>query len=338
MNRKEILDSIMGEDLISIPQLQSKFKIGYLDAKCIVDGLVKRGEFVYSHGVFYCRTDKFRNETSTPFTGSRTPEKTEAKSGEGTDEVKDPPSPSALREFFEAYRDKHDKNDEEDEDDLRACGIENLFDDDDDEDDDDELRIRATRLCIRKNSASVSLLQRSFPIGYVKACKIIDWMEEKGYISAANGPFPREILITEAELDNIIRLGLFYYGRDDDDDEDEDPFEALENFQAKHMKLLRENEKKPKPSANPFVVAIPGHPSWDSEFEFIRTVRQQKVQIIKSDITMGVKGAIKRTESLCNEAKSSGDKKLAEVYERIVYELNNTSAYQYKKLKKMYCE
>ena len=46
----------------------------------------------------------------------------------------------------------------------------------------DDIRYKALKLCIEKGYASVSLIQRRFPIGYMQSCKTIDWMVEKGYI------------------------------------------------------------------------------------------------------------------------------------------------------------
>ena len=43
--------------------------------------------------------------------------------------------------------------------------------------------------------ASVSMLQRKLSIGYNKAARIIDILEEKGYVGPENGSSPREILV-----------------------------------------------------------------------------------------------------------------------------------------------
>ena len=58
----------------------------------------------------------------------------------------------------------------------------------------------AVKLAIDSGKISTSLLQRRLGVGYGRAAKLIDLMEEKGYVSAANGTKPREVLITMNEF------------------------------------------------------------------------------------------------------------------------------------------
>ena len=58
----------------------------------------------------------------------------------------------------------------------------------------------AVKLAIEAGKISTSLLQRRLGVGYGRAAKLIDLMEEKGYVSAANGTKPREVLITMNEF------------------------------------------------------------------------------------------------------------------------------------------
>lgn len=74
----------------------------------------------------------------------------------------------------------------------------------------DDKYIAALKYCIMSNQASVSMIQRRFPVGYVKACKIIDWMTNMDYITQAEGSKPRKILLTKEEFINK-------YGEDVDD-------------------------------------------------------------------------------------------------------------------------
>ncbi|MDE7453174.1 MAG: DNA translocase FtsK, partial [Clostridia bacterium] len=64
----------------------------------------------------------------------------------------------------------------------------------------DETFIKALQYCINSNQASVSMIQRRFPVGYIKACKIIDWMENMNYITHSEGSKPRKILLTREEF------------------------------------------------------------------------------------------------------------------------------------------
>lgn len=61
--------------------------------------------------------------------------------------------------------------------------------------DEDELLEEAKEIVLKAGKASTSLLQRRLSIGYGRAAKILDMMEESGIIGPANGSKPREILI-----------------------------------------------------------------------------------------------------------------------------------------------
>ncbi|MFZ2202207.1 MAG: DNA translocase FtsK [Microgenomates group bacterium] len=65
--------------------------------------------------------------------------------------------------------------------------------------DTDELFEEATRFCIEANKASASLLQRRLSIGYARAARIIDQLEQAGIVSKGEGAKPREVLITSAD-------------------------------------------------------------------------------------------------------------------------------------------
>ena len=64
---------------------------------------------------------------------------------------------------------------------------------------DDELMDEAVEFIIGAGHASVSMLQRRFRIGYNRAARIIDAMEEQGIIGPADGSRPRQVLISEEE-------------------------------------------------------------------------------------------------------------------------------------------
>ncbi|NDJ61015.1 MAG: hypothetical protein GYB67_07810 [Chloroflexi bacterium] len=68
-------------------------------------------------------------------------------------------------------------------------------DNDDAGDDEDSLYLRAVELVRQSNKASVSLLQRRLRIGYNRASRLIDLMEERGIIGPpTEGSKPREVL------------------------------------------------------------------------------------------------------------------------------------------------
>lgn len=66
----------------------------------------------------------------------------------------------------------------------------------------DELFYEACHFVVQQGGASTSSLQRHFRIGYNRAARLIEMMEQQGIISEARGSKPREVLITEEELAN----------------------------------------------------------------------------------------------------------------------------------------
>lgn len=63
----------------------------------------------------------------------------------------------------------------------------------------DELTEDAIEFILKQKQASVSMLQRRFRIGYNRAARIIDEIEEMGIIGASDGSRPRQVLTTEEE-------------------------------------------------------------------------------------------------------------------------------------------
>lgn len=67
----------------------------------------------------------------------------------------------------------------------------------------DEYWDDAIDLIVHQQSASVSMLQRRFSIGYNRAARIVDQMEEKGIVGPSEGSKPRKVLLTPEQLENI---------------------------------------------------------------------------------------------------------------------------------------
>lgn len=67
-------------------------------------------------------------------------------------------------------------------------------------DEDDPLYNDIVQFVIETQKASASLLQRKFKLGYNRAARIVDLLEERGIIGPQNGSKPREVLV---QLDNI---------------------------------------------------------------------------------------------------------------------------------------
>ena len=62
----------------------------------------------------------------------------------------------------------------------------------------------AVEVAVDSGKISTSLLQRKLEIGYGRAAKIIDQMEEMGYVSAPEGNKPRKILITKEDFMQMV--------------------------------------------------------------------------------------------------------------------------------------
>ena len=74
----------------------------------------------------------------------------------------------------------------------------------------------AVKLAIEEGKISTSLMQRRLGVGYGRAAKIIDAMEERGYVSKPDGNKPRRVLIT---MDEYMRRKMNNELDDVSDDE-----------------------------------------------------------------------------------------------------------------------
>ncbi len=64
---------------------------------------------------------------------------------------------------------------------------------------DDELLAQAKELVIKSGKASASLLQRRLRVGYARAARLLDLLEEQGIIGPGDGAKPREILVARPQ-------------------------------------------------------------------------------------------------------------------------------------------
>lgn len=91
----------------------------------------------------------------------------------------------------------------------------------------DDLLPDAVRLVIESGAASISMIQRRLRVGYARAARLVDIMEQKGYVSRADGAKPRNVLISAAQFTEIfggeaisaspVVSGDYYEGEDEDD-------------------------------------------------------------------------------------------------------------------------
>lgn len=68
----------------------------------------------------------------------------------------------------------------------------------------DELLTDAIRLVLELGQASASMLQRRFRIGYNRAARLVDTMEEMGIVGPATGSKPRELKMSRAEVERLF--------------------------------------------------------------------------------------------------------------------------------------
>ena len=63
-----------------------------------------------------------------------------------------------------------------------------------DDGDDDDLYEEARQIVIEAGKGSTSYLQRKLKVGYSRAARLMDMLEERGVIGASDGAKPREVL------------------------------------------------------------------------------------------------------------------------------------------------
>ncbi|MEG1918323.1 MAG: DNA translocase FtsK, partial [Oscillospiraceae bacterium] len=67
------------------------------------------------------------------------------------------------------------------------------------ENEEDELLPAAVEVVLETGQASVSMLQRRLKLGYSRAARVVDQMEERGIVGPFEGSKPRQLLITRAQ-------------------------------------------------------------------------------------------------------------------------------------------
>ncbi len=89
----------------------------------------------------------------------------------------------------------------------------------------DEMLPKAIEAVIEAQSASTTLLQRKLKLGYARAARIIDELEERGIIGPYEGAKPRKVLITKQqwyEMNALAQGGADKpYGEDEEDSSEE---------------------------------------------------------------------------------------------------------------------
>lgn len=71
-------------------------------------------------------------------------------------------------------------------------------------DDSDELLPTAITLVVEEGQASISFLQRKLKVGYARAARLVDEMEERGIVGGHEGSKPRKVLVSVEDLESMI--------------------------------------------------------------------------------------------------------------------------------------
>ena len=77
------------------------------------------------------------------------------------------------------------------------------IDSQEEDDDTDPLLMEAIDVVVETGQASTSFIQRRFKVGYARAGRIIDQMEERGIISGFQGSKPREVLMSKERWEEL---------------------------------------------------------------------------------------------------------------------------------------
>lgn len=159
---------------------------------------------------------------------------------------------------------------------------------------------RALKYCIEQKAASVEIIKRRFSTGLVMSRKIMEWMEENEFVTPKDGSGQYDMLISMKEFKTVFGDGIVEFGED--------------------MQFTVGEE--------------PSHSLWDDEEEFVSAVADRIRKIVLSDIRMDRQGAARKAESCLKAVRDIHDRKMVQVYERIVYEFKTASDYVYRQLKK----
>lgn len=108
---------------------------------------------------------------------------------------------SAVAEALKENNEKPEYNEEISNHEIASSGIASAAES---EEERDELFQQAGRFLIEANKGSIGSLQRKFRIGFNRAARIVDQLEEAGVLGPEEGTKPRQILMTIEEFESLV--------------------------------------------------------------------------------------------------------------------------------------
>ncbi len=123
---------------------------------------------------------------------------------------------------------------------------------------DEEDLATATDVVVKSGRASATLLQTRMRIGYAKAARLLDLLEERGIVGPNQGSKAREVLVTAEDLNNRLESSGDRYQTDDeieviDEEETDEPAEEVEpTEEPESLDDLETEEDVDQSSESPF--------------------------------------------------------------------------------------
>ena len=100
----------------------------------------------------------------------------------------------------------------------------------------DELLGAAVEVILETGQASVSMLQRRLKLGYSRAARLVDQMEERGIVGPFEGSKPRQLLITKEQWQELKMKGS-YSAKEPEPESHPDPYGSISDVFNSHDAL-----------------------------------------------------------------------------------------------------
>ncbi|MGN0812254.1 MAG: DNA translocase FtsK [Candidatus Coproplasma sp.] len=326
MDIKRLEKFIKGRDGVTVPEVQIKFSLGYKEARRLFAELEEAGAVELKENLTFVsckkKTDENTSSDDKTFRGSASDRRERLAQLEQRRQ-------ELLRRMRAAAGYKEDEEDEEDEDEDED---EEDEDEDEDEDDDEEenvidykLCLRVLNFCVDYKRVAPSLIQRKFNTGFMEACKIIDWMRSKDYITQSDGIGGDKVLLSREQFDRLYGGLDFSEEGEEEKRELPDAGELIAVIKAVRDKKLQPISADKKPDCS----------LWENKEEFMHALKERFNAIVIANEELGE--AIREAEIRLDGVRDTHDRAMVQLYERVVYELKNLTPGMYFVIHKKTC-